>query len=213
MPLPMVHLSTAVKINTLQGLKSPEFYLGSISPDAVHMRAGFVPNDKTRSHCNARVLAAINELDSFENDVMSLLDKYKLDKWMIRLELTERLNASSDDILLYGKKLNERGIRLEIDDFGSHFTNLGFLDKDVFSVVKIDRTIVNKLVEDSVTSKVIDVIVKECHNCGMTVLAEGVENIEELNYIKKLNIDLVQGYYYDRPIIPEEFVNKYFKKD
>ena len=152
-------------------------------------------------------------LDSFENDVMSLLDKYKLDKWMIRLELTERLNASSDDILLYGKKLNERGIRLEIDDFGSHFTNLGFLDKDVFSVVKIDRTIVNKLVEDSVTSKVIDVIVKECHNCGMTVLAEGVENLEELNYIKKLNIDLVQGYYYDRPIIPEEFVSKYFKKD
>lgn len=64
MPLPMVHLSTAVKINTLQGLKSPEFYLGSISPDAVHMRTGFVCDDKTRSHCNARMLASINELDS-----------------------------------------------------------------------------------------------------------------------------------------------------
>ena len=58
MPLPMVHLSTAVKINTLQGLKSPEFYLGSISPDAVHMRTGFVRDDKIRSHCNARELAA-----------------------------------------------------------------------------------------------------------------------------------------------------------
>ena len=64
MPLPMVHLSTAVKINTLQGLKIPEFYLGSISPDAVHMRTGFVREDKTRSHCNARELAAIDELDS-----------------------------------------------------------------------------------------------------------------------------------------------------
>lgn len=64
MPLPMVHLSTAVKINTLQGYKSPEFYLGSISPDAVHMRTGFVRDDKTRSHCNARVLAAIDELDT-----------------------------------------------------------------------------------------------------------------------------------------------------
>lgn len=62
MPLPMVHLSTAEKINTLQCLKSPEFYLGSISPDAVHMRAGFVRDDKTRSHCNARVFAAIEEL-------------------------------------------------------------------------------------------------------------------------------------------------------
>ena len=64
MPLPMVHLSTAVKINTLQGLKSPEFYLGSISPDAVHMRTGFVRDDKPRSHCNARMLTSINELDS-----------------------------------------------------------------------------------------------------------------------------------------------------
>ena len=45
MPLPMVHLSTAVKISILQGLKSPEFYLGSLSPDAVHMRAGFVRDD------------------------------------------------------------------------------------------------------------------------------------------------------------------------
>ena len=64
MPLPMVHLSTAVKISTIQGLKSPEFYLGSISPDAVHMRTGFVRDDKTRSHCNARVLASIDKLDS-----------------------------------------------------------------------------------------------------------------------------------------------------
>ena len=64
MPLPMVHLSTAVKISILQGLKSPEFYLGSISPDAVHMRTGFVRDDKPRSHCNARMLTSINELDS-----------------------------------------------------------------------------------------------------------------------------------------------------
>ena len=151
-------------------------------------------------------------LDTFERDVLGLLDKYKLDKWMIRLELTERLNASAEDVLLYGKKLNEKGIRLEIDDFGSHFTNLGFLDKEVFSVVKIDRTIINKLVEDSVTAKVMDVIVKECHNAGMQVLAEGVENVAELDFVKKLNIDLVQGYYYDRPIIPEEFVTKYIKQ-
>ena len=151
-------------------------------------------------------------LDTFENDVLGLLEKYKLDKWMIRLELTERLNASADDILLYGKRLNERGIRLEIDDFGSHFTNLGFLNSDVFSVIKIDRTIVNKLIDDTVTSKVMEVIVKECHNAGIQVLAEGVENILELESVKKLNIDLVQGYYYDRPIIPEEFVTKYIKQ-
>ena len=64
MPLPMVHLSTAVKISILQGLKSPEFYLGSISPDAVHMRSNFVQEDKIRSHFNTKASAAIDELDS-----------------------------------------------------------------------------------------------------------------------------------------------------
>ena len=63
MPLPMVHLSAAVKINSLRFKKSAEFYLGSISPDAVHMRTGFVREDKIRSHCNARTFTAIGELD------------------------------------------------------------------------------------------------------------------------------------------------------
>ena len=61
MPLPMIHLSVAVKINRLN--KSPEFYLGSISPDAVHMRDGYMHEDKVRSHCNVRKVAAINKLD------------------------------------------------------------------------------------------------------------------------------------------------------
>lgn len=64
MPLPMVHFSTAVKVNTLKDAKSPEYYLGSISPDAVHMRANYVSEDKVVSHCNARTMEAIDELDA-----------------------------------------------------------------------------------------------------------------------------------------------------
>lgn len=150
-------------------------------------------------------------LDTFEADLFGLIKKYKLEPWMIRLELTERLNVSSDDILLYGKSINEKGVKLEVDDFGSHFTNLGFLNSDVFSVIKIDRTIVNKLSDDTVTSNVMDVIIKECHNHGMKVLAEGVEDEKELENIKKLDIDLVQGYYFDKPIMVEEFISKYLK--
>ena len=150
-------------------------------------------------------------LDTFEDDLFGLIAKYNLEPWMIRLELTERLNVSSDDILLYGKKINDKGVKLEVDDFGSHFTNLAFLSKDVFSVIKIDRTIINKLAVESVTSNVMNAIISECHNYGMKVLAEGVETEEELTNIKRLNIDLVQGYYYDKPIMVEEFIDKYLK--
>lgn len=61
MPLPMIHLGVAVKLN-IPITKSAEFYLGNIAPDAVHMRNGFVHEDKTRSHCNARNINAIDEL-------------------------------------------------------------------------------------------------------------------------------------------------------
>lgn len=64
MPLPMIHLGVAVKLHIPQSCKSPEFYLGNISPDAVHTRSGYVPEDKTRSHCNARNIESIDELDS-----------------------------------------------------------------------------------------------------------------------------------------------------
>lgn len=62
MPLPMIHLSVAYKINLPKCLKSPAFYLGSISPDAVHMRSGAEPSDKVKSHCNTREIATIGEL-------------------------------------------------------------------------------------------------------------------------------------------------------
>jgi len=64
MPLPMIHLSVAVKIESFKTQKSAEFYLGSISPDAVHMRSNFVQEDKIKSHFNTKVSAAIDELDS-----------------------------------------------------------------------------------------------------------------------------------------------------
>lgn len=63
MPLPMIHLCVAVKLN-IPIIKSGEFYLGNISPDAVHTRIGYVSEDKTISHCNARKIENIGELDA-----------------------------------------------------------------------------------------------------------------------------------------------------
>ena len=150
-------------------------------------------------------------LDSFEPTVINLLNEYKVPISMIRLEVTEKMDVSSEDILSHGYKLRQYGLLLEVDDFGSHFTNLNFLNKDVFSVVKLDRYIFSKLKADSITKRLIDVMIEECHKKDMIILAEGVETENELNFVKELGVDEVQGYYYDHPMSIERFIKKYIE--
>lgn len=151
-------------------------------------------------------------LPTFEEDVLELLRKYDIPLNLIHLEVTERMDVSSEDILAHGLRLKKYGLQLEVDDFGSHFTNLSFLSKDVFSVVKIDKTIFAKLKNDSITAKLIELVISECHKRNVTVLAEGVETAEDLELIKSMYIDEVQGYYYDKPMLPEAFILKYLEK-
>lgn len=152
-------------------------------------------------------------MPSFEQDMMALLKKYDIPQNLIHLEVTERMDLSSEDILAHGQRLKRYGVQLEVDDFGTHFTNLGFLRKDVFSVVKIDRSIFKKLKVDSLTAKLIQLVIEECHQRNVIVLAEGVETEEDLEQIKAMYIDEVQGYYYDKPMKPELFIAKYLKRE
>lgn len=150
-------------------------------------------------------------INNFNDEMISLLNKYNLPSELIHLEITERMDVSSEDILINGQKLRNYGLKLEVDDFGTHFTNLGFLSKDVFSVVKIDRSIFNKIREDNITRKLIDVVIEECHKRNVIVLAEGVETLEDVELIKSMYIDEVQGYFYDRPLLVEDYITKYIR--
>lgn len=150
-------------------------------------------------------------LDNFEPTVINLLNEYKVPISMIRLEVTEKMDVSSEDILSHGYKLRQYGLLLEVDDFGSHFTNLNFLNKDVFSVIKLDRYIFSKLKSDSITKRLIDVMIEECHKKGMIVLAEGVETEHELEFVKEMGVDEVQGFYFDHPMSVEGFIKKYIE--
>ena len=151
-------------------------------------------------------------LDTFEPTVINLLNEYKVPISMIRLEVTEKMDVSSEDILSHGFKLRQYGIILEVDDFGSHFTNLNFLNKEVFSVVKLDRNIFSRLKSDSITKRLIDVVIEECHKKDMIVLAEGVETENELNFVKEMGVDEVQGFYFDKPLLVDDFIKKYIEE-
>lgn len=150
-------------------------------------------------------------LERFQQDLVNTVAKYNLENWMIRLEITERMDVSAEDVILFAARVKRSGFNIEVDDFGSHFTNLNFFKRDVFSTIKIDRHIINKLSDTSITAKVIGAIIEESHKHGVDIVAEGVETKEELDIAKKMKFDLVQGYYYDKPMFINDFLTKYFK--
>ena len=151
-------------------------------------------------------------MNHFEKYLINTLNKYGLNHEDISLEITERSNVSSEDILLYGSKIQKHGIVLEIDNFGTSFTNLSFINANVFSVLKIDRSLICHLIDNEITYKLIDFVIEECHKKNILILAEGVELESEMNLVKKLGVDLVQGYYYEKPMLVVDFEKKYYRK-
>lgn len=149
-------------------------------------------------------------MGDFDQFLISTLEKYGVTQNVISLEITERNNVCSEDVLVYGEKIKKHGIVLEIDNFGTSFTNLSFINAQVFSVVKIDRSIICHLTNNNITRRLINLVIEECHKNDITILAEGVELEEEMALVKELGVDLVQGYYYEKPLKVEEFKKKYY---
>lgn len=151
-------------------------------------------------------------LNSLEEDIIKLVNQYDIPRNVIHLELAEKLNVTAEELEHFSNKLNLQGIKLELADFGLHFYNMGLLSDDVFSIVKIASSIVNKLAHDPVSMRIMEFVIKECHEKNIIVLAEGVESKEELEAIKKIKVDLAQGFYFEKPMHIKDFLRKYIHK-
>jgi diguanylate cyclase (GGDEF)-like protein len=124
---------------------------------------------------------------------------------MLKLEITETAimdNAESADLIL--SQLNARDIGLCIDDFGTGYSSLNYLHRFPVKTLKIDRSFIS-IIEDSKVDRshksiVVQAIVTLAHQLGMDVVAEGVETLEQANYLKEIGCEFAQGYYFDRPM-------------
>ena len=99
----------------------------------------------------------------------------------------------------------ELGIRVAIDDFGDGYASLAFLIKYPAAVVKLDRSLINEMAASDDNINFIASIVYACHRFGKKVCAEGVETEEEFSVIKASGCDLIQGYYFYRPLELKNF--------
>lgn len=138
--------------------------------------------------------------------IYGVLQRYNIPSRYIEVEFTETAYLDKEEILEYTvDKLRSYGIKSSIDDFGSGYSSINLLQNMDFEVVKLDKSLLGKGVDNGKAKKVISSIIHMAKELDMEVLAEGVETPEEYNLLKDSKCDVVQGFLFDKPLPDDEF--------
>ncbi|WP_233280399.1 putative bifunctional diguanylate cyclase/phosphodiesterase [Rheinheimera mangrovi] len=134
-----------------------------------------------------------------------ILQRSELPSYHLELEITEGTVMQSPTLAIDTmKKLRARGIHLAMDDFGTGYSSLAYLKQFPLNTLKIDKA----FIDDMNTARgrnMVDTIVTIAHNLNLTVVAEGVEQAEQLQQLKQLRCEIIQGYFYSKPLSAHDF--------
>ena len=144
----------------------------------------------------------------FVETVEAILRETGLAPGLLELEVTESVvmhqDTAANRALL---ELAALGVSLAIDDFGTGYSSLYYLKHFPIDTLKIDRGFVRELIHDANDAAIVGAIVSLGHSLGLTVVAEGVENAQQLAHLRALGCDLCQGYYFSKPAPAEQFTD------
>ncbi len=138
--------------------------------------------------------------------VSSILQEADLAPHFLELELTEGVAMfDPQGAIEVMNDLHKRGIRMSIDDFGTGYSSLNYLKKFKVYKLKIDQTFVRDISIDSEDKAIVSAIIGIAKSLGLQTIAEGVETAEQLEYLRSLGCDEIQGYYFSRPLPAADF--------
>ena len=158
---------------------------------------------------SARVAVNISSFDvkqkDFVEDVRQALSESGLDPCWLELELTEgTMLEHTESTFRSLMKLHNMGIQISIDDFGTGYSSLSQLRYCLFDSLKIDRSFLRDTTPKPDDAAIISSVIALAHNLGRKVVAEGVETLEQLAFLRSQHCDLVQGYLMSAPLPAEE---------
>ena len=156
-------------------------------------------------------LSALNLLNNkLAQQIRDLLDAWGLEPSCLELEVTETsmMVERQHAIKLLGD-FHDMGISISIDDFGTGYSSLSYLQQLPVDVLKIDRSFIKHLSASPANDAITHAIIQLAHSMSLKVVAEGVETEQTLKYLQKINCDIVQGYYIDKPLTADEIQNKW----
>jgi diguanylate cyclase (GGDEF)-like protein/PAS domain S-box-containing protein len=206
-------------------LRLPHPNLGSVSPDRfiaiaeenglIHSLGKWVLEEACRqlmlwnANRKSPVCIAINISPlqlirpDFLAEVQRVISESGIDPRWLEMEITERVVLNVDEI---GKRMTElaaMGIRFAVDDFGTGYSSLQHLHRLPISTLKIDRSFVQQLCESSRSYSLVKSIIAMGHSLQMEVIAEGVEHEDQMQVLRDLDCDCIQGFLLSRPSPPE----------
>ena len=133
--------------------------------------------------------------------VSAALQEMRLGAEFLELEITESLFLKDIEATIRALgALKAKGVQLAIDDFGTGYSSLAYLKRFPVDVIKIDRSFVVDVTEDLGTAAIVSAIIAMGHGLNLTVVAEGVEEKAQLDYLRVQQCDGFQGYYYSEPL-------------
>ncbi len=143
----------------------------------------------------------------FVNNVMSIIKEVGVYPGLIGLEITETVMMESFDSNKNKlEELKKLGMEIHLDDFGSGYSSLNYLQNLPIDYVKIDKAFIDTLLNSERNGKITETVIGLAHYIGLRVVAEGVESEEQYNLLKQYQCDLVQGYYISKPLSMEAAV-------
>ncbi len=153
------------------------------------------------------------ELQDLTGIVSKVLKETGLEPEYLELEITESIAMQNiEHTLRTISQLREMGVKFSIDDFGTGYSSLSQLNNFSVNKLKIDKSFVEKLNGDRENSIIASTVLALGKSLELSVVAEGVENEEQVNFFKKNNCDEMQGYFFGRPMPKEAFQEFYIKK-
>jgi len=145
--------------------------------------------------------------------VSGLLDGSGLAPELLELELTESVSmADPERSVVVMRGLGELGVTLSIDDFGTGYSSFSYLHRLPLDKLKIDKSFVQDMAHSAESSAIVQAIVAMAHRLQLAVIAEGVEDADQVAALRRADCDQIQGYYYSRPLAAQDcaaFIRQY----
>ena len=145
--------------------------------------------------------------------VKEIMNRYDLPEGLVQIEITE--SVGDMDVALINniaQSLISMGFRLSMDDFGTKYSNLEMLFKFPFSIAKIDRSLVKNLESNEKSRIMLKHLISMIKELGIECVAEGAETVEQVRLLQKFGCNIIQGYFYSKPVTLDVFTSEFVEK-
>lgn len=147
----------------------------------------------------------------FIERVLCITNQYRIDRGKLEIELTESsIFEDVERIIEIGQTLRNYGFKVSMDDFGSGYSSINLLGNLPLDVIKMDKGFFNSNLQREQNHIVVEATIKMIKKLGMTVVAEGIESETEVDILRALGCDIIQGYYFGKPMTVYEFEEQIF---